>query len=207
MKKITVIFLALTICSLASCSCSTESSKNDTTSNPTTATLNDTQETNAHTITPTDIETSATETGKPVTEIETHQVTEPSVDETGLIITTEYYTVTMPENWKGKYEYQVIPENVAYSLRFYHKPSKDAGYGGHLFTIALYSPDDDYTTLPAYKIINTIITTNGQELDIVKLFPTDVQFDFDLAEEYSALAEDSSHILNGIQLTEKAKYK
>lgn len=39
----------------------------------------------------------------------------------GILLTTEYYTITLPSWWKGKYGYEIYEtENYGYSLTVYH---------------------------------------------------------------------------------------
>lgn len=214
MKKLTAFLIAMALCCLTACSCGGNEIKETnvvtTTAQTETSTKAETSATTEKSTEENKKETqssNANATGKPVTEIETHKVTEPSISKNGLEIYTEYYTVTLPANWTNKYVYEVSPENKAYSLSFYHKKSKQTDFGGHLFTIALYDPADDYTTLPAYEAIDKIVTADGQNLEIVLLYPTDVQFDPDSASEYSAFTEDIDHIISTLHLTDKSEYK
>ena len=77
--------------------------------------------------------------------------------------------------------YMMIPNNLNWgyqqtskdSFEIYHKPSRQAGFGGGVVSITAYDPDDtDYEMLPSYKVC-------GITMDkvYVAAFPTDVQFD------------------------------
>lgn len=214
MKKLSAFLVVIAMCCLTACSCGgnndiKETEAVNTTAQTETSTKSETSATTEKLTEENKKETQSNTnaTGKPVTEIETRDITEPSTSKNGLEIYTEYYTITLPANWTDKYVYEVSPENKAYSLTLYHKKSKQTDFGGHLFTIALYDPADDYSTLPAYKTVDKIVTSGGQELEIVLLYPTDVQFDPDSASEYSALTEDINHIISTLHLTDKAEYK
>lgn len=193
MKKLSLVFIALALCLMVSCNEGTENTPVTTSPEITTnATVAE------NTVAQATEEPTVTETTQAVTAIET---TAPS----GIVVTTEYYTVTLPDSWKGKYIYQVKDN----SLTFYHTTSKENGSGGHLFTISLYASNEDYTVLPNYKHLCRISAVDGniaELMDVVLIEPTDVQFDPENADGYPELSADISTIADSIKLTDKATY-
>jgi hypothetical protein len=57
--------------------------------------------------------------------------------ENGILVTTPYFTVTLPKVWKDNYEIRYSDAENIHSYRFVDPVSEET-HGGHLFTIALY---------------------------------------------------------------------
>ena len=94
--------------------------------------------------------------------------------------------VVLPDSWAGLYG---IDERDGF-VTFYDKANADAGYGGTLFTIGIYSEDETYDYLPDYQLI-----TEHDGLSYVALFPTDVQCN----SEDPTLMDLHSSMINGMQ--------
>jgi hypothetical protein len=74
--------------------------------------------------------------------------------------------VVLPDSWAGLYG---VDERDTY-VTFYDKANADAGYGGTLFTIGIYTEDETYDYLPDYQLL-----AEHDGLSYVAMFPTDVQ--------------------------------
>lgn len=126
----------------------------------------------------------------------------PSV-ETSILIKTEYYNLSLPHSWKGKYHYEIYNHDAnefGYSISFYNKKNRDIGCGGHLFTIIL-TDDSDYSGF-----------ANGGKIGEMKMektnylfvrYPSDVQFGFDYMNEYNTMRNDIDNIIRSISSNKK----
>ena len=69
-----------------------------------------------------------------------------------------------------KWSYIQLDQNC---FEIYYAPAREAGYGGHIVTIAAYDlADDSYIELPSWKVCGL-----SADKRFVAIFPTDVQFD------------------------------
>ena len=119
------------------------------------------------------------------------------------VISTRYYTVTLPENWKNNCVYEITnPENGTYTLDLYEKTAHEQMGAGKLCAVMLFSTSDQsYKDFPDYKLLAVLDTADGSYA-AVALFPTDVQFSKDTAEDYSALFEEVMDVLFSIRPTD-----
>lgn len=116
-----------------------------------------------------------------------------TVTETGIVVTTKHYSVTLPSIWKDEYIIDYYSdESGGYSLRFKDKVSFETqGHSGHIFTIALDPAMGE--TLQEFFIGANDRYCGGLQVEGNKLFtlstsfPTDVQFTSDRAEIYRTL--------------------
>ena len=125
-------------------------------------------------------------------------ITEPTVPE--IVVETKYYTVTLPESWGESCVYEVFPadEEGPDALVLYEKESHNTEYGGHLCTILLIPHGEDYSYYPAYEWVGVLETPEG-DLDIVVLYPTDVQFSEDTADAYNRLVQNVADAINSLR--------
>lgn len=116
------------------------------------------------------------------------------------VISTKYYTITLPGNWENKCVYEIIPqENGTYTLDLYEKTSHEQMGAGKLCAVMLFSTSDQsYKDFPDYKLLAVLDTTEGRYA-VIALFPTDVQFSKDTAEDYSALFAEIMDVLFSIR--------
>jgi hypothetical protein len=116
------------------------------------------------------------------------------------VITTKYYTVTLPEDWKGKCITEIREkEDGTYILNLYEKASYEEMGAGKLCSLMLFSTNDQtYEDLPDYKRLATLNTPEGS-YDAVVLFPTDVQFQESTLESYTALYEHITEVLQSMR--------
>ena len=119
------------------------------------------------------------------------------------VISTKYYTITLPGNWENKCVCEIIPqENVTYTLELYEKTSCEQMGAGKLCSIMLFpAGDKSYKDFPDCKLLAVLDTAEGSYA-AAALFPTDVQFSKDTAEDYSALFAEIMDVLFSIRPTD-----
>lgn len=112
----------------------------------------------------------------------------------GILLTTEYYTITLPSWWKGKYGYEIYEtENYGYSLTVYHKQSKEEYYSGEFFTICLITHNSEEPMNLVY--LGNLSVPNINDFYIYAHFPTDVQYSESVANEYIEMQDEVNNIL------------
>ena len=118
-----------------------------------------------------------------------------------LTIDTEYFAVLLPQDWLEKY----VVEPTDTGATIYEKENYliSDGMLGELVSVDLWSADEDYSYLPSYEYKDSCVV-DGDEYDILALYPSDVQFydpdlmpylnygpaDKDYASLYNDLADD-----------------
>jgi len=95
-------------------------------------------------------------------------------------VSCEYFSVMTPAFWA---EYAIV-ESGADSIRFREKCGYEAGMGGHVFTMLLYSEAAEYQEMPAWKLLGELTDSEGKAWHLVAIYPTDVQFDPEDADMY-----------------------
>lgn len=115
-------------------------------------------------------------------------------------ISTPYYTLSVPKTWANGYTLEIVErEDSAYNLVVYETRSYQEFGGGKLCTLMMVPTDDaSYTDFPDYEMLCALDTPEGS-FYVVALFPTDVQFDADTAEDYNAMAEELMDVLYSIR--------
>lgn len=99
----------------------------------------------------------------------------------------------LPAGWESLYTTQVhVGEDGCFEVGFYHKAS--AEFGGWLFSLALFA-DEEYRQFP-----ETTVVTKDEDVTLVCMRPSDVQFDLDYAAEYLAMSEEVNDILTTVTL-------
>ena len=116
-----------------------------------------------------------------------------------ILLSTNYYNLTIPVSWEGKYEYYVNESTgYGYFLDVYHVSSRQEESGGWLFTIGLVPQSDGVPEYPSAKYLGELTAYRINSFYVYAIFPTDVQFSTSTAEEYQAMYEDIDDILNTI---------
>jgi hypothetical protein len=144
--------------------------------------------------------------GIPKTETKVPTATQPSAPFTeqttdnGILVTTPYFTVTLPSLWKDNYKIQHSDHGTQLNYRLIDaKTSPD--YGGHIFTIALYK---DYINAAES------CTTNGMYLGVLQgddtymviiHSPTDLPVSEDRVAIYAQLQETKQEVLSSFTAT------
>ena len=120
-------------------------------------------------------------------------------DDSSWAVTTKYFTMTIPPAWTGHFDAAVLEQdNGGYNLQVVNKESKDAGFGGHLFTIMLMPESEDYTVLPSYYYLGTMLTPEGT-FSVVVLYPTDAQTGDIWQEFYKILNGDKNSAITTVR--------
>ena len=123
----------------------------------------------------------------------------------GILLTTEYYTITLPSWWKGKYGYEIYEtEGHGYSLTVYHKQSGENYYGGELFSIDLVLHDSKVSTNSIY--LGDLSVPQINDFYIYALFPIDAQYSESEANEYMEMQDEVDNILLTISSRKGSMY-
>ncbi len=113
-------------------------------------------------------------------------------------VATDYYTITIPAAWTGHFEANIYrPSESGYSLQVLNTESRDAGVGGHIFSVLLIPENEDYTIYPSYDYLGTMSGPDGT-FQVVILYPTDVQTTAPWSEIYDILYGDKNTALSSI---------
>lgn len=120
--------------------------------------------------------------------------------ESKMKLTTKYYSIQLPEEWEPYCMYEILDEM---HISVHELESYDTSFGGWLFSIELYGPEEEYEFLPSYKRLGKLSTDTG-EYDMIVIYPTDVQFSQKTAEQYLAMSNQVEDILKTIEIKENA---
>ncbi|MCR4589300.1 MAG: hypothetical protein K5668_00580 [Lachnospiraceae bacterium] len=109
-----------------------------------------------------------------------------------MVLSTDLITVTVPEEFKGKFLAVVDGE----SIDFYDKASNESGFGGHAFSVVV---DKDKDIMPGgmYKKVGELATSQGERYDVCKGYPSDVQWDYTASDQ---MPDDYSKLYNSADL-------
>ena len=111
------------------------------------------------------------------------------------LIDTEYYTLTLPNEWVGKTLCDLHErDDGSYSMSVHEIQDFCDFGGGTLFTLMMLPTSEDYSFFPSYELIGALDTPTGS-FNVVALFPTDVQFSQENADTYNALYEQVYDVL------------
>lgn len=114
-----------------------------------------------------------------------------------------YYTIYLPADWQDRYTRDDITDGDCRYDVFCQTASMNRE-GGHIFSIVLMPKSEDYTELPSYDYLGTLKTPEG-EYTMLAVYPTDVQFSEETADEYNEMAADTEHIVKTIKAAEGAE--
>ncbi len=112
----------------------------------------------------------------------------------GTKIVTAYYSITVPESWRGAFT--VISKRTINGLwmdLFSKEIYESEGYG-HLFSIFL-TEDEKYKDIADYELLGDLTDQEGTLHHVVAVFPTDVQYPRESKDSYSALSAEAENIL------------
>jgi hypothetical protein len=147
--------------------------------------------------TTTDIEIAEPETEIP--EIEAPEVEIP--EENNMKLKTKYYSIQLPEEWEETCMYEIQKNKY---LHVYEIESNDICDGGWLFSLEVYGPEEDFTFLPSYELIAEF-TDEDVKYSLVAIYPTDVQFSQETAEQYLEMSNQINNILETIELSDNVE--
>lgn len=129
------------------------------------------------------------------------------IQQSNIIIDTQFFTVTLPESWKDLYDCDIYREDyeTGYTICFYEKESRKVIEGGYLFGISLYEEGVDYSFLPSFDELGQI-QTYSKTYEVIVEYPTDVQFNEDTADLYHQLSDQIDDILGTIEAKKGCQY-
>ncbi len=120
-----------------------------------------------------------------------------------MVLSTDLYSITMPEEFKGKFLAYINGNEIS----FYDKASNEAGFGGYAFSVVA-DVDKNYIAGGMYTKVGEIMTSDGQFVDVLKGYPSDVQWDYvtypdmESAEDYNKLYLATDSIIESIEAKE-----
>jgi hypothetical protein len=124
-----------------------------------------------------------------------------------MVLSTDLYSITMPEEFKGKFLAYINGNEIS----FYDKASNEAGFGGYAFSVVA-DVDKNYIAGGMYTKVGEIMTSDGQFVDVLKGYPSDVQWDYvtypdmESAEDYYKLYLATDSIIESIEAKEGCYY-
>ena len=95
-------------------------------------------------------------------------------------ISNEYFSVTVPDTWEGKYVTIIDDE----SIQLYQKAAYESLGGGWLCSFKVYY-DESYKELPSYDVLISGAKTDAETNQVLEkhkyivIYPTDVQADIE----------------------------
>ena len=115
------------------------------------------------------------------------------------VISTRYYTLTLPASWSGRCSYEIYERNDGtYNLNLFEITSLEACGGGTLCSLSLFpAGDDSYLDIPAHQLLAALNTPEGS-FSVIAIFPTDVQYTDRTAAAYQAMYSELNDVLRTI---------
>ena len=110
---------------------------------------------------------------------------------------TKYFSVKIPKEW----EKLCICDIDETSIHFSHKKSYECDYGGYMFGIAVEDLSF-FQDAGDVEILGGLKTPEGEEFNIWKLGPSDVQFSDETYEEYSKCMDAMENVLSTLSFNE-----
>ena len=110
----------------------------------------------------------------------------------GYSASCQAFSVKLPNYWK---DYAVVTYE-ANRISFYERLSREAGFGGSLMEITIWTYDWDYTDMPHYRYLGTFTSPDGENYDLILTGPTDVQFDWVNMGLYKMMEDEQDRILS-----------
>ena len=89
-------------------------------------------------------------------------------------IKTDCFSIQVPESVSQICDIQINRDS---SVSFYEKLSHEKFGGGHVGTIAVFESVREYGYIPSYGRGGQITMEDGKTMDVVLIYPSDVQFD------------------------------
>lgn len=148
-------------------------------------------------------------------ETQTETVAETVENKIGDTISTDYYSISVPASWNGKYSYEVREnyDNEGYSINVRHKDSYGIGYGGLLFSINMYSVAQgdgqfiiDEQPVPV-EYLGVLKVPGAEDFDVIVMFPSDAQFSDGTMDEYYELFNSNDSVFKTFTATNGATFE
>ena len=148
--------------------------------------------------------TSGSETETAQTETEEDSFKVEIVDE--LTVVTSYYTITVPDHWKGAYTFMTVDNFTGKWLKLFHTDPHTSLADGHLFSILL-TEDEEYEKIADFDLIGKLEDSEENEYHVIAVFPTDVQYTREGRDAYMALFRDADTVLDSITAADGCVYE
>lgn len=132
---------------------------------------------------------------------------EPQNAATDTSISTKYFTVTVPGDWSGLYEYTESDlDSGAYELTFYEASDYESSGAGTLFSIVVFPDGVDYSYYPSYQDRGTLTASDGTVYHVITVNPTDVQFSEANQSTYEQMQNEEDTVASGITAADGYTY-
>ncbi len=146
--------------------------------------------------TETEVQEDATEAAEQTEETTEEAAEEPAEEATEAVSSTlssDYFELTIPEDLVDIVSTDVSGDRID----VYHKESKDAGFGGLIFSIWAVPVPKQYAGGP-YTKIGEITGENGEEFDVVRGSATEIQWDYnipDMPDDFKKIYDAADSII------------
>lgn len=108
------------------------------------------------------------------------------------------FSVRVPEGWRELAVWENDETDTTYGLSFYEPKSREAGFGGWLFSLQAFPEGLEYDQYPDYKLVGLLTTEDGFTEHLVAIYPTDVEFAEEAAQTYHSLYDQIPDILSSV---------
>lgn len=112
------------------------------------------------------------------------------------------FSVSLPEEWRELAVWESDETDTTYGLSFYEPKSREAGFGGWLFSLLAIPEDLAYDHYPDYKLVGVLTTDGGFVEHLVAIYPTDVEFTEEAAQTYQSLYDQIPDVLKSVTANE-----
>lgn len=111
----------------------------------------------------------------------------------GKVYNADKYYVRMPKPWVDSCTIEVNGDQI----NVYHKASANAGMGGFLFGLNIYSSESEYNYFPSYEKLGTL-KKGDTVYDLVAVFPSDLQTDSANQSSYMRFFNEAEAVLKSV---------
>lgn len=132
-----------------------------------------------------------------------------SVTVSGNVLTTPYFSVTIPSDWDGEYSWEACQETgesgtESYALSFYCTAAKDNGEGGFVCGIGYQTAPPEFIEYVGGDFICGVKTGESSDVEgyIAVSVPSDVQCGENTQSAYETLSGSMDKLENSITLPE-----
>lgn len=138
----------------------------------------------------------------------TGESAQPQNASTETSVSTKFFSVTIPSDWSGLYEYTESDlDGGAYQLTFYEASDYESMGAGELFSIEVFPDGVDYSYYPSYEDVGTLTASDGTVYHVITVNPTDVQFSEDNQSTYEQMQGEESTVASGITAADGYTYE
>ncbi len=127
---------------------------------------------------------------------ESSEATSEDVAQGTSTYSNNYFEITIPEDLAGIVDVEISDDRID----VFHKESKDAGFGGFELSVWAVARPKEYAGGP-YEKIGELSNENAEIFDIVRGYPTEIQWDYnleDMPEDFKKLDEAADAIIASV---------